>query len=236
MNENSLNLYKNLSKFYLKLLKGKEKYISSINNIIHSYLLDSKTLIDIGGASGDRILKVVNNKKIDITIVDNCTEMFLNNKNNIKCVKYDICDSTIVQYLGTKFDYATCLWNVFGHISNQNLRKIAIKNIYELLKKDGLLFIDFNNRQNIGQYGINAIKNIVIDFFNNKESNGDFSFIKKIDGNDIDFTTHLFNENEIFEFFKQSGFKLKKMFFINYKNGKIENTKYKGNFFLIMQK
>ncbi|MDR1494909.1 MAG: class I SAM-dependent methyltransferase [Rickettsiales bacterium] len=197
--------------------------------------VENLSILDVGGADGERIKSIFGEKNFkEIVVLDNCKDMFLGNKQNenVKFVEGDICT---FDAFGDRFNIATCLWNVFGHIDTHKMRAQAVDNIYRMLKPSGLLFIDFNNRENVKNYRLRAIKNILLSFLHIRNS-GDFRFLKTIGEEEIPFKTHLFTKNEVLRIFRNSGFSLQNMMYLNYKSGNVENNHFSGSIFCVLKK
>lgn len=135
----------------------------------------------------------------------------------------------------TKFDIVICLWNVLGHIENENKRIIAFKNIKNITQNNGLLFFDVSNRYNAKHYGIRCVfKNIINNCFLKRKENNIKYFIKITDNLSVKTKSHFFSLKEIKKILKKVGFKIVKIYFIDYKNGKCHLwNQFRGQIFVI---
>ena len=125
---------------------------------------------------------------------------------------------------GKKYDIAICLWNVLGHLGNEQRVLTGLTNIRKSVRKNGIVILDINNRHNISQYKIKAVKNIIKDVFTYKFANGDIKFNISINGQNIPSYVHIFNKHEIEKLINAAGFEIKSTFYINYANGSFENS------------
>ena len=141
-----------------------------------------------------------------------------------------------IKDLNQKFDAITCLWNVFGHVSTNEKRLNILKDIKKKLNPKGYLIFDVNNRHNAKQYGIiKIIYRVLVDkfFFNEKRGDAKYEIVqenKKVKG-----YGHLFTIGEIELLIKKSNFQLKKVYFVNYSNGKVEKTPFFGQILVILE-
>ena len=111
-----------------------------------------------------------------------------------------------------------------------------LKDIKKKLNPKGYLIFDVNNRHNAKQYGIiKIIYRVLVDkfFFNEKRGDAKYEIVqenKKVKG-----YGHLFTIGEIELLIKKSNFQLKKVYFVNYSNGKVEKTPFFGQILVILE-
>ena len=229
--------YDCLAKSYKDFSYKKRTYINSINNLLIPYL-KRKNVLDIGSGDGQRISKIYKEANIKkLTCFEPSLEMYkllskfeFINPENISAQKF-------IKKYSSKFDVATALWNVFGHISSlENLEKSLI-NIRKYLKKDGKLIIDVNNRLNASSYGLHvALYRIIIDYFNFKRVRGDVKNIWKVDGKEVIGYGHIFSPFEIKNIIKKNNFEIEKILYVNYENGTVSNNLFNGQMFIISKR
>ena len=193
-------------------------------------------MLDVGAGDGIRARGIADRAGIEfLVLAEPNTEMFE------LCEKTEAADriNTTAEDLDLdyKFDVITCLWNVLGHIENQELRIRALKRMADSLEGDGRIFLDVNNRYNLGAYGFtNIMKNISKDIVSPSETNGDFYFHIKIDGEDIAARGHIFNPKEIRELIEKAGLQIVNEYYINYTNGKVRKTFLDGQLLFELKK
>lgn len=224
--------YEKIKDNFKVISKEKNNYISSIDSIIINKInKDVNKFLDIGTGDGSRAIKIskhIGAKKI--YLLENCPEMInpIYYNKDINIIEDDILNFKTEE----KFDVITCLWNVLGHIQGKSDRYLAINKMYNYLAKDGLLFIDVNNRYNLKNYGlINFLKNIKKDISNSKEA-GFYNL--KIENSSTSVYIHL--PFEINKIAKEVGFKTIEQKFINYDNGMIEKNFLGGQSFYSLKK
>lgn len=220
---NSEKFYNDFSKEYENYSMERNNYLSSVNEIIKSYVDNPDNMLDIGCGTGDRAIllsSILNIKKV--ILVDQSKSMLdlATKKSGFLGVKADIGHDI---YLPNRyFKLITCLWNVLGHIGSEERCLYAFNLLKNKIDKEsGVLIIDINNRYNILQYGfINVIKNIVRDFFHYNFKNGDFLFSVSVNNQPLKTFVHLFTPFEMRKLIKKSGLKIEHEIYVNYKNGK----------------
>ena len=128
-----------------------------------------------------------------------------------------------------KFDVILCLWNVLGHLPDREARILALKNMANLLSRDGTLFIDVNNRYNANSYGcIHTFARMFYDFLHPSDTNGDVTFSWQIDGKQIPAMGHFFTPREMKEIIHASGFCINHRYVVNYRNGNLQHFIFQG--------
>jgi len=200
--------YDQIAPFYRKISIEKKNYLSSIDKIIFRYFLRRKTLVDLGSGDGIRIYRLARRARINnITLVDNSDKMIEASK---KIPGAKVVKSSILVYLPKeKFDIATCLWNVLGHLDNaDDIRKTILNIDNNILKRNGVLILDVNNRYNVLSYGIKqVIKNVAIDLFGRTKYKYT-EFYKKVGKKLIKMRVHFFTPYEIENYLKHTSLKI----------------------------
>lgn len=217
------------AKSYSQYVTERQAYLSAIDNFIQTETIATKTMVDVGSGDGKRgklISKLLNVE--DLVFIDNSEGMIdlARNIAGATVIKTDISNREFKSE--KKYGVVLCLWNVLGHIATDK-RKTALKNIASLAEKNGIIFLDVNNRYNIVSYGIKSVfKNIFKDIFIPKKSNGDFSLKVNAEGAQINTIVHIFNPFEVEYLLKSAGLSILKREIINYKTGEIKNNFWQG--------
>lgn len=206
------------------------KYISAVNSFIANQAKLFSTIIDVGSGDGKRSKKIADFvKATKLTLLDNSEGMIgiARKLDGVSVIYSDIASSKI--QLNGKYKIVMCLWNVLGHISTNEKRKIAMLNMKNLMDIGGIIFLDVNNRYNIAQYGLkNVIKNICRDIFLPQKTNGDFEISFNIGSDYIKTMVHIFSPFEINKLIKQAGLKVMERKIINYKTGEFCHSIFGG--------
>lgn len=159
----SESFYDDLSKTYASVSESRANYLFSVERLVSSKLshLKKEKLLDIGSGDGMRIRRIAMGSDIEITAIENSSEMCNLLRTNTAIahvyetdiVKFDVQPST--------YTYVTALWNVFGHVKEI---EIAIQKAYETLAPGGTFIFDINNPLNISEYGIYSVTRNFLSF------------------------------------------------------------------------
>jgi len=220
----SQKMYDNLAAGYRNYSQSRTLYLNAVNSIVKKYLKPNCSIIDFGSGDGVRINSITKNITSKLCLVENSDNMLKKIKDQYPYALVLSQDFTNINFhTDDKYDIATCLWNVLGHLDNEQRILTGLKNIRQSVKQHGIVILDVNNRHNISQYKWKAVRNIINDCFAYKFENGDIKFNITIDGQKIPSCVHIFNKYEIEKLIKASGFDIKSRFYVNYGNGNIEN-------------
>lgn len=231
-----MKFYDLIAEDYKNISFKKKTYLNGIDEIILKYLKDKKKILDAGSGDGIRLEKLKKKlKNCNFISIEPSRKMYEQFKKNSK-IPIKNFGLEKINKINQKFDAITCLWNVFGHIKNNKRRIHILKNIKKKLKPKGYLIFDINNRHNAKQYGIiRVLFRIVLDKFFFKEKRGDARYEILKNNKKIIGSGHLFTEYEIKKLIKKSNFKLKKIYYVNYVNGKIEKISFFGQILVILE-
>ena len=221
----SQNMYDNLAPEYRNYSQSRLLYLDAVDCVVKQYLTPNTSIIDFGSGDGVRVHNIAKNITSELCLVENSCNMLNKVKSqypNALVLDQDFAD--IDFQTNKKYDIAICLWNVLGHLGNEQRILTGLKNIRKSVHKNGIVIMDVNNRHNISQYKKNAVRNIIKDFFAYKFENGDIKFNISINGKNIPSYVHIFNKREIEKLIDMAGFEIESKIYINYANGKIEKS------------
>lgn len=229
--EPSAKFYTQFASSYDSYAAKRKGYLSAVNSFIKKEIGSAEHVVDIGAGDGNRLTEVIRliGHSVDATLVDNSDGMInaLKKAGFPKVIKADIASPEF--HLNEEYDIAFCLWNVLGHIPTDKGRGAALSNIAKLLKKDGYLFLDVNNRYNAAHYGIAAVaRNILRDLFRPRAENGDFKLSVDISGHLVETSVHIFSPIEMEKLIRSAGLKVVKRTVINYETGRTVNNTWSG--------
>lgn len=239
----SEELYDQFAPYFHLYSRKKQLYLNSVDRLI-LLNLPTKTdhILDIGAGDGVRgynLFRKIKAKKI--TMIDNSSKMIdllkKYSAKNCKILKCNISSHGEIFKISSKFDIILCLWNVLGHISSNQKRITALKNMRGLLNNNGKIYIDVSNRYNISHYGCKkVVGNIKRDIFSPSIKNGDFDYLIKIKEDiTIESSCHFFNPFEMMGLVRKAGLVIDKNFYVNYKTGKKEKMFFQGHLFYILK-
>lgn len=221
----SQKMYDSLAPGYRNYSRSRLLYLNAVDSVVRQYLTPESSVIDFGSGDGVRVHSIAKNITSKLCLVENSCNMITKIKDQYPrtlILNQDFADVNF--QTGKKYDIAICLWNVLGHLGNEQRVLTGLTNIRKSVRKNGIVILDINNRHNISQYKIKAVKNIIKDVFTYKFANGDIKFNISINGQNIPSYVHIFNKHEIEKLINAAGFEIKSTFYINYANGSFENS------------
>ena len=202
------------SKYYHILYKSRNKNEASnfIQTIISTLSLKSNnSVLDLGCGNGRHSISLSNHFKLVHGIDISSENISLASENKKENLKFFISDMRNFD-TNTKYDYIFNLFTSFGYFKKNEDNIKVLKSCHYHLNKNGLLFIDFLNSEQIKRTinGLKETRNINGIRFNiHKEIIGDY-VIKNIEIKDGEAT---YNFQEKVQLFKIQDFK--KMFEIS---------------------
>lgn len=221
----SQKMYDSLAPGYRDYSRYRVFYLDAVDSIVKRYLKPDCSIIDFGSGDGVRINNIVKNITSKLCLVENSKNMLDKIKEQYPhalVLNQDFADINF--QTNGKYEIATCLWNVLGHLGDKEHVLSGLKNIRKSIQPDGIVILDVNNRHNISQYKGKAVRNIIKDFFIYKFENGDITFNISINDKQIPSYVHIFNKYEIENLINMAGFEIKSKFYINYTNGNIKKS------------
>lgn len=221
----SQKMYDSLAPGYRNYSRSRLLYLNAVDSVVRQYLTPESSVIDFGSGDGVRVHNIAKNITSKLCLVENSCNMITKIKEQYPralILNQDFADVNF--QTGKKYDIAICLWNVLGHLGNEQRVLTGLTNIRKSVRKNGIVILDINNRHNISQYKIKAVKNIIKDVFTYKFANGDIKFNISINGQNIPSYVHIFNKHEIEKLIDAAGFEIKSGVYINYTNGDIEKS------------
>lgn len=216
---------------------GKSEYLSAVERIVLSELADAGSIIDIGSGDGRRFLKILNSlrnvRHLAIEPSANMVERCAKRELNVIQASFNNLNDKVNE----KFSAALALWNVLGHVENQEMRINAIKQVYDILETGGVFICDINNRHNMSAYGYaRVITRVIQDWLFFSEHRGDANYTWEINGKSFAAYGHLFTPNEAEALFENNGFTVEKRWAVNYENGLTSKNKYSGQLLYVLRK
>lgn len=230
----SEDFYTNNCDYYETTKVKKAAYMEAVNRLILENF-ENSPILDVGCGDGTRALNIFSGRTKKIVGLDSSIGMCRKAERNgiPKCFNENIANvskNTKNMFCG-KFGTVICLWNVLGHIIQLRDREMAVKNMADFLGNDGLLFIDVNNRLNMNNYGLfSFLLNCFSWIF--KREKGVFEL--PIDDSTVE--VYLSTEREIKDLLEKNGFYIERLIFINYNNGKVEDSWARGQILAICRK
>jgi SAM-dependent methyltransferase len=215
-------MYNALAPYYRKYSREKAVYLEAIDQIvIRNIPANAHSLLDVGSGDGIRAAEIARQKNIKALVLSEPSSAMVDLCNKIPNCEVWHLSAEDLPKTDRRFDVITCLWNVLGHISNQEKRLIALKKMHDLINPEGVIFIDINNRYNAGSYGWGEIiKRIGYDTIFPHNNKVDAVYELKIEDKIITGRGHLFTPQEITNLLQRAGLQIKHRYIVDYKTGK----------------
>lgn len=232
--ESSEKYYDDLAESYDAAAAPKANYIGSINRIIQEHIKGKvTTYLDIGCGNGQRTKEIIYNVQPDSsTLVDTSREMIRLARQNVPGVSL-LCLDPLSMSNENRFALITALWNVIGHFPNAEYKQKFFQKIHSLLLEEGLFVFDVNNRFNVKCYGMVAVlRNVIRDIVIGSQSG---YFELKIPGKSKT-RVYIHKPNELEAYIDKAKLDIVNKVYVNYSNGNIEKSPYKGQIVYILKK
>lgn len=206
------------SKYYHILYKSRNKNEASdfIKTIISTLSLKSNnSVLDLGCGNGRHSISLSNHFQLVHGIDISSENISLANENKNQNLKFFISDMRNFD-TNTKYEYIFNLFTSFGYFKKNEDNIKVLKSCHYHLNKNGLLFIDFLNSEQIKRTinGLKETKDIGGIRFNIHKEIIDDYIVKKIDIKDGEATynfqekVQLFKIEDFKKMFEISGFKI----------------------------
>lgn len=218
-------------------------YLKTVDNIIIEKLKNriELNILDIGCATGTRILKL--NDVLHFKKISSCdvSEKMVKKaiENGLKDTK--ICSFLDLPYDNESFDCVFCLFNVLGYTNNNQELSRVFKEIYRVLKQEGLFIFDIMNYWHLGE-GLafkNSIKSIIINSFKSVITGKSYkskTFYLNMNDDKLPGYVRGFTKKEIDVLANMLNFEIDTFKIIGYDSGGIKDKIIEGNFMYILKK
>jgi 2-polyprenyl-3-methyl-5-hydroxy-6-metoxy-1,4-benzoquinol methylase len=225
----SRNFYDSIAEEYGEISFKRLNYLLAVEKFVLTRVkeVESKNLLDVGTGDGKRLARILEQHQFEIvTAVEPSLNMF--RKLEKLNLEIELQNSTIENFkTEEKYDLILCLWNVIGHIDN--LDKFLLR-LRTFLKPGGTVIIDFNNKFNIKQYGLqNVLMNLLsaIGVGSQNRQRGVFP----LDGVNFVKVWSKYEFNKVSKkYFKNHQYR-----YLNYQSGKIERFLLAGQVVVCME-
>ncbi len=233
---NQKEFYNAFAQEYDVYAETKRLYLESVDAVIFSLAKPAGFFVDIGCGTGKRTRKL--GEKIHasrIIGVDNSPRMLKEAQinNAITVQQIDLANEPLI--FDEKAQMVSCLWNVLGHVGQEDVCIAVLKKIRELLDHDGVAVIDVNNRYNASQYTFQSVaRNLMKDIVSPSFSNGNFS-AKLPSDESIVTTVHIFSPQEMRRMLLASGFEIIQELYVDYNTGKHKKCWFSGQLVYVVK-
>jgi 2-polyprenyl-3-methyl-5-hydroxy-6-metoxy-1,4-benzoquinol methylase len=222
--------YDALAANYRSVSAARAAYLDAVEKIIVRLIApDADSLMDVGSGDGHRAMRIAMSKHIsNVVLVEPSHNMREFCRRNTQARIWSISAEELPE-IEDQFAVITCLWNVLGHIENNQKRLAALKKMRLLLRGDGIMFIDVNNRYNAVTYGLlPTLGRMLYDVLAPSETNGDAQVTWRFGEKSIQSPSHFFTPREIRKLLDGAGLVVKQRFILDYRTGKIRRSEFAG--------
>ena len=225
------DFYTEFAPHYRKYMQDRAAYLAGIDGLILETLYGD-SILDVGAGDGVRSKRLAQIRGIkNVVLVEPNKAMADLCRKNTGLNVNETGAERLWGVMG-EYDHVFCLSNVLGHVSSEESRLVAMKNMGEKLAPSGLIYLDVNNRNNVRQYGWRKVKNnLIMDLASDNYSHGDVSFSINVGGKSIPANGHVFSPGEMSELIDNAGLKVLRKEFVDYRTGKKSLTSFSGQMF-----
>lgn len=214
-------MYDTLAPHYRDYSAGKAPYLDAIDKIIVDRIpVEARSMLDVGAGDGIRAVKISRARQLSELVLAEPSAAMV-----VLCQQLPVSEvwQVAAQELPEterRFDVITCLWNVLGHVPSAPERLVALQKMRELLKPEGVLFFDVNNRYNALSYGwLQVMGRLFYDLCFPDNTKGDATFHWAIDGETITAMGHVFTPREINCLLCEAGLRVRRRYVVDYRTG-----------------
>ena len=231
--QNTLAAYDAIAPLYAEYSEKYQAYLNTVDALVIDCLKSGMRLLDVGSGDGRRLKKICDHHGLtDVVSVEPSKAMAALCHKTTGFPVHSLCGDALGELNEAPFDAITVLWNVFGHMTDSNIRLQTLKAMAKKLKPEGVIMLDVNNRHNQLAYGrFNVIKRRIIDALVFDETRGDAHYEWKIAGQSFPASGHLFTPGEIEDLFARAGFRVDERWSVNYTTGAVSSSPFNGQLF-----
>lgn len=211
-----------------------EKSITLVDRLVSEEISKNSNILEIGCGNGkrsSRLIRILSPR--NFIAIDSSSNMVKSSRRRGINAHVDDIKKYSSDY---KFDGVICLWNTFGHIGDKNEAIDALLSVANLLSSQGIFLLDLNNRYNFSHYRFSAILNLIRDVLHPSYDNGNFSFGAEVKREKILTKVHIFTQREIKSLLSETGLRIEKIYYYNYKSGELCASQFKGQMLLVVKK
>ncbi len=214
--------YAAVAAVYARSAAAQAPYLHGVDQFVQRWCADHAVglILDLGCGDGRRLAGLAASTGASAVGVDNCERMVgIARANGIEARVADIAAPTWDTMAFGRYDLATCLWNVLGHIDSHESRVTALSNARSALADGGALIIDVNNRHNARAYGwARALRNVAQDAIG-RGQRGDYPVVCRECSPPVTTLVHLFTPGEVKRMLHDAGLRPLQTMFIDYASG-----------------
>ena len=230
--------YDRLGPVYAQLSQRREAYLRGVEALIVERIpAAARSLLDIGSGDGSRTARIAGRGGLKRVVMVEPSSSLANEARKIGEVWPIRAEELQPNATSERFDVVTCLWNVLGHIPNEEKRVQALGAAARLLAPDGRFFLDVNHRYNSRAYGLAlTIGRWVQDHAAATTENGDVTARWTFDEASVSTYGHVFTHGEIARLAREAGLELQERMVVDYGTGKRRRLVCMGNLLYVFRR
>ena len=211
--------YDAFAPYYKAYSKTRRRYLQKIEDIVIAHAGNVRSMLDVGAGDGSRALRVARLANIaQVVLLEPSAGMRAHCPEGAEIWPCRISD---LPAAAPAFEFITCLWNVLGHLRDNQERELTLVRLRKLLAPGGAIFLDVCHRYNGAAYGWGrTFLRIGRDFFNPSEKHGDVVISWKAGESTIYTHGHLFTHMEIRSLCRFANLKIARRWVVSYETGK----------------
>jgi SAM-dependent methyltransferase len=223
-----VSAYDRIAPQFASIADPRRAYLEQIDRLIVSEIPRwSRSLLDVGAGEGERGLRIAREAGLrEVTLVEPSAAMRSKWPAGIQVLAIRAEELSSV---AGNFDVILCLWNVIGHVFPAAERAEVLRQFARLASAGGRIFIDFNHRYNIRQYGLWPTLGRRLYDWIRPERNGDVTVAWTIGGVDCATRGHVFCNREVTRMIRAAGLQIERKYVVDYATGELCRRGFQGN-------
>jgi SAM-dependent methyltransferase len=230
-----VSAYDRIAPQFTSVASPRRAYLERIDRLIVSEIPPgSRSLLDVGAGEGERGLRIAREAGLrEVTLLEPSAGMRSKWPPGVRGL------AIRAEELGSvagNFDVILCLWNVVGHVFPAAKRAEVLRQFARLAAAGGRIFVDFNHRYNIRQYGFwPTLGRRLYDWIRPGERNGDVTVAWTVGGVDCVTRGHVFTSQEVWRMIAATGLQIERKYIVDYATGELCRRGFEGNPLYVLQ-
>lgn len=224
-----VSAYDRIAPEFESLAKPRRAYLRQIDRLVVSNIPHGcGSLLDVGAGNGTRGLRIAREAGLrEVTLLEPSAAMRSGWPAGVQSL--EIRAEELGSVAGN-FDVILCLWNVIGHIFPAAKRVEVLRQFARLASPRGKIFVDFNYRYNIRQYGLwPTLGRRLRDWLQPAERNGDVTVAWTVADMALTTSGHVFTGREIARIVSAAGLRMEDRYVVDYSTGDLCRRAFQGN-------
>lgn len=224
-----VSAYDRIAPQFASVAGPRRAYLERIDRLIVLAIpRGSRSMLDVGAGEGERGLRIACEAGLrEVTLLEPSAGMRSKWPPDVRGLAIRAEELSSVT---GNFDVILCLWNVIGHVFPAAKRVEVLRQVARLASAGGKIFIDFNQRYNVRQYGFwPTLWRWLYDEIRPSERNGDVTVAWTIGGVDCVTRGHVFTSREVARLITAAGLQIEHKYVVDYATGELCRRGFQGN-------